>query len=141
MRRLFQEPGAADICKQFRRYLIVDTSKIGNRPWERDKILAQQGAICLRNTFDFLGASFIPPPGQRELRDLTRQRANLVRDRTQTLNRLQKILEDANIKLGSVVSDINGASALDMLRALASGATDPTTLAGFARGRLRAKKG
>ena len=85
-------------------------------------------------------ASFIPPPGQRELRDLTRQRANLVRDRTQTLNRLQKILEDANIKLGSVVSDINGVSALEMLRGLVAGTTDPKTLAGFARGALRAKK-
>jgi len=85
-------------------------------------------------------ASFIPPQGQRELRDLTRQRANLVRDRTQTLNRLQKILEDANIKLGAVVSDINGASALAMLQALVAGTTDATTLAGFARGVLRKKK-
>jgi len=66
-------------------------------------------------------ASFIPPVGQRELRDLTRQRANLVRDRTQTLNRLQKVLEDANLKLGAVVSDINGVSALEMLRALVAG--------------------
>lgn len=85
-------------------------------------------------------ASFIPPVGQRELRDLTRQRANLVRDRTQTLNRLQKVLEDANLKLGAVVSDINGVSALEMLRALVAGTTDPTILAGFARGALRKKK-
>lgn len=85
-------------------------------------------------------ASFIPPLGQRELRDLTRQRANLVRDRTQTLNRLQKILEDANLKLGAVVSDINGVSALEMLRALVAGTTDPAVLAGFARGALRKKK-
>ena len=85
-------------------------------------------------------ASFIPPVGQRELRDLTRQRANLVRDRTQTLNRLQKVLEDANLKLGSVVSDINGVSALEMLRALVAGTTDPVVLAGFARGALRKKK-
>ncbi len=85
-------------------------------------------------------ASFVPPPGQRELRDLTRQRANLVRDRTQVLNRLQKILEDANLKLAAVVSDIKGVSALERLRALVAGTTDPKALAGFARGQLRKKK-
>lgn len=77
---------------------------------------------------------------QRELRDLTRQRANLVRDRTQVLNRLQKVLEDANIKLASVVSDVNGASALAMLRELVAGHTAPQMLAELARGSLRKKK-
>jgi transposase len=83
--------------------------------------------------------SFVPPKPQRELRDLTRQRANLVRDRTQTLNRLQKVLEDANIKLTSVVSDVNGVSALTMLRELVAGQTVPKTLAELARGTLRKK--
>lgn len=78
-------------------------------------------------------ASFVPPPNQRELRDLTRQRANLVRDRAQVLNRLQKILEDANVKLAAVVSDINGVSALAMLRQMVAGITDAPTLAGLAR--------
>jgi transposase len=85
-------------------------------------------------------ASFVPPPPQRELRDLTRQRANLVRDRTQVLNRLQKLLEDANVKLAAVVSDVNGVSALAMLRELADGHTDPKALAGLARGSLRHKR-
>ena len=85
-------------------------------------------------------ASFVPPPAQRELRDLTRQRANLVRDRTQVLNRLQKILEDANVKLAAVVSDINGVSALEMLRQMVAGTTDAPTLAGLARGSLRKKR-
>jgi len=85
--------------------------------------------------------SFVPPKPQRELRDLTRQRANLVRDRTQVLNRLQKILEDANVKLASVVSDVNGVSALGMLRELVAGRTDPKRLAEFARGSLRKKQG
>jgi transposase len=85
-------------------------------------------------------ASFVPPPVQRELRDLTRQRANLVRDRTQVLNRLQKILEDANVKLAAVVSDINGVSALEMLRQMVAGTTDAPTLAGLARGSLRKKR-
>ncbi len=85
-------------------------------------------------------ASFVPPPSQRELRDLTRQRANLVRDRAQVLNRLQKILEDANVKLAAVVSDINGVSALAMLRQLVMGITDAPTLASLARGTLRQKR-
>jgi transposase len=84
--------------------------------------------------------SFVPPKPQRELRDLTRQRANLVRDRTQVLNRLQKVLEDANVKLASVVSDVNGVSALAMLRELVAGHTEPQTLAELARGTLRKKK-
>jgi transposase len=85
-------------------------------------------------------ASFVPPSSQRELRDLTRQRANLVRDRAQVLNRLQKILEDANVKLGAVVSDINGVSALAMLRQMVAGTTDAPTLAELARGTLRKKR-
>jgi transposase len=85
-------------------------------------------------------ASFVPPKPQRELRDLTRQRANLVRDRTSCLNRLQKVLEDANVKLASVVSDVNGVSALAMLRELVAGHTDPRTLAELARGTLRTKR-
>lgn len=84
-------------------------------------------------------SSFVPPKPQRELRDLTRQRANLVRDRTQVLNRLQKVLEDANVKLASVVSDVNGVSALAMLRELVAGQTGPKTLAALARGTLRKK--
>ena len=83
--------------------------------------------------------SFVPPKPQRELRDLTRQRANLVRDRTQTLNRLQQVLEDANVKLTSVVSDVNGVSALAMLRELVAGHTAPNALAALARGTLRKK--
>lgn len=83
--------------------------------------------------------SFVPARPQRELRDLTRQRANLVRDRTQVLNRLQKVLEDANVKLASVVSDVNGVSALAMLRELVAGHTDPSKLVALARGSLRKK--
>jgi len=83
--------------------------------------------------------SFVPPKPQRELRDLTRQRANLVRDRTQTLNRLQQVLEDANVKLTSVVSDVNGVSALAMLRELVAGHTAPNALAALARGTWRKK--
>jgi len=87
-----------------------------------------------------LRASFIPPQPQRELRELTRYRARLVGERARLVNRIQKILEDTNIKLAAVVTDISGASARAMLNALVTGQTDPQQLASLARGRLRKKK-
>ncbi len=85
-------------------------------------------------------ASFIPPRRQRELRELTRYRARLVGERARLVNRIQKILEDTNIKLAAVVTDISGASARAMLNALLAGQTDPQQLASLARGRLRKKQ-
>lgn len=87
-----------------------------------------------------LKASFVPPSPVRELRDLTRYRSTLIRERARTTNRLQKVLEDANIKLGNVVSDIKGVSASAMLRALIAGNTDPEILADLAKGRMREKR-
>lgn len=86
-----------------------------------------------------LKASFVPPATTRELCDLTRQRTQLVRQAASVANRVQKVLEDANIKLGSVATDVLGESGRDMLRAMIAGETDPQTLAKLARGRLRAK--
>ena len=86
-----------------------------------------------------LKASFVPPPPIRELRDLTRYRVQQVRDRAREVNRLCKVLEDAGLKLTSVVTDVMGASGRAMLRALVDGTTDPTVLADLARGRLRKK--
>jgi transposase len=87
-----------------------------------------------------LRASFIPPRPQRELRELTRYRARLVGERARLVNRIQKILEDTNIKLAAVVTDISGASARSILKALLAGQTDPQQLASLARGRLRKKQ-
>jgi transposase len=87
-----------------------------------------------------LRASFIPPAPQRELRDLTRYRTGLVTDRARVVNRIQKLLEDANIKLGDVVSDITGVSSRSMLEALIAGESDSSELAQLARGRLKAKQ-
>lgn len=87
-----------------------------------------------------LRASFIPPQPQRDLRDLTRQRTNLVRDRATVVNRLQKVLEWSNIKLSSVASDVLGVSARAMLDAIVAGQSDPEVLAELAVGRLRAKR-
>ena len=85
-------------------------------------------------------ASFIPPAPIRELRDLTRHRANLVEERARAANRVQKVLEDANIKLASVVSDVLGVSGRLMLEAIIAGETDPGALAGLAKGRLCKKR-
>jgi len=87
-----------------------------------------------------LSGSFIPPAPQREWRDLTRTRAQLMDERTRHINRIQKVLEDANIKLASVASDIMGKSGRDMLEALIRGETDPKAMADLARGRMHSKK-
>jgi transposase len=86
-----------------------------------------------------LAPSFIPRPEVREIRELTRCRTELVRDRAAVANRLQKELEDANIKLGSVASDVLGASGRDMIRAMIDGQEDPEKLADLARRQLRGK--
>jgi len=83
--------------------------------------------------------SFIPPRPQRDLRDLTRTRCSLVRERASVVNRVQKVLEGANIKLSSVASDVLGLSGRAMLEALVAGQADPALLANLARGKLRSK--
>jgi transposase len=86
-----------------------------------------------------LKASFVPERPVRDLRDLTRQRVQLVRQKVQVANRIHKTLEDANIKLASVASDVLGVSGRAMLRALSNGEGDPVVLAELARCRLREK--
>lgn len=87
-----------------------------------------------------LRPSFVPPAFQRELRELTRYRTSLVEERSRIINRLQKTLEDANIKLASVASDLMGRSAREMLATLLTGEADPAVLAELARGRMRSKR-
>jgi transposase len=84
--------------------------------------------------------SFVPPREIRNLRELTRYRKQLLHERSREVQRLQKTLEDAGIKLASVVSDIKGKSARAMLDALVKGTHDPQILAGLARGQLRKKR-
>lgn len=86
-----------------------------------------------------LRGSFVPPRPVRELRDLTRHRAQLAGEHTRVANRIHKLLEDANIKLGAVASDLLGRSGRAMLAALLNGESDPEKLADLARGRLRSK--
>jgi transposase len=87
-----------------------------------------------------LRGSFIPPTAQRDLRELTRYRTSLIEDRARVVNRLQKTLEETNLKLGDVVSDITGKSARAILEAVLAGETNPGVLADLARGRLKAKR-
>jgi transposase len=87
-----------------------------------------------------ISASFVPPKPIQELRDLTRTRKQLVREVSQHSLRIQKTLEDANIKLGSVLSDVLGHSGRAILNALIAGETDPERLADLARGNARKKR-
>ena len=84
--------------------------------------------------------SFIPARPQRELREVTRYRKSLIRGRASEVNRLQKVLGDANIKLASVATDIMGVSARAMLQAIIGGSEDAEALSRLARGRMRVKR-
>lgn len=85
-------------------------------------------------------ASFVPPSAIQELRVLTRTRAQLVRERVSHVQRIEKVLEDANIKISSVMTDLLGKSGRAMLEALIAGETDPSTLADLALGKLKSKR-
>jgi len=89
--------------------------------------------------YGLLRASFVPPRGQRALRELTRARTTFVRERATLVNRVQKVLESANLKLGDVARDVLGVSGRAMLDAVIEGHTGPEQMAGLARGRLRNK--
>jgi transposase len=86
-----------------------------------------------------LKGSFVPPEEIRELRDLNRNRAILMQQRAAVSNRIEKVLEDANIKLASVASHVLGQSGRSMLKAMVDGVSDPEKLAGMARAKLRNK--
>ena len=102
-----------------------------------DKADARWLAKLMR--FGLLQASFIPPAGQRDLRDLTRYRTKLVQERSREVNRVQGVLERANIKLASVATDIMGVSARAIVEALIAGGADPATIVTLAQGRMRTK--
>jgi transposase len=96
--------------------------------------------LCKLAERGMLRPSFVPPPWQRELRDLCRYRRTLIHERSREKQRAEKLLEDTQIKLSSVISDIFGKSGRAMLEALIGGQRDPQVLAGLADGRLRASK-
>jgi len=102
-----------------------------------DRADAQRLAFLLRH--GLLSGSFIPDRAQRELRELTRARTALVRERARVVQRLEKALDGANIKLGAVVTELLGVSGQAMLDAALQGVTDPDELAGLAHRKLRPK--
>ena len=114
-----------------------DVKNVPGRP-KTDKLDAVW--LCKLAERGMLRASFVPPPWQRELRDLCRYRRTLIQERTREKQRAEKLLEDTQIKLSSVISDIFGKSGRDMLEALIAGQRDPYVLAELARGSMRGKK-
>jgi len=118
--------------------LLVNAKHVKHVPGRKTDVKDCQWLAKLLQA-GLLRGSFIPERPQRELRDLTRQRTQLVAEKTRVANRIQKILEDANIKLASVATDILGASGRDMLRALICGETDSQKMAELARRQLRSK--
>jgi transposase len=118
--------------------MLVNARHVKNLPGRKTDVadatwLAQLGAHGL------VRGSFVPPAPVRQLRDLTRTRTAVTRERGREIQRLEKVLEDAGIKLSSVASDITGVSGRAMLEALIAGDSDPTAMADLARRRLREK--
>src|ERR1035438_1827710 len=118
--------------------LLCNAAHVKNVPGRKTDI-SDAVWLCQLLEFGLLRASFVAPKPVRELRELTRRRRTLVRERAQEANRLHKTLEDTGIKLDCVASDILGVSGRLMLDALIAGQRDPQALAGLAKGRLRAK--
>jgi transposase len=118
--------------------LVVNAAHIKHVPGRKTDVKDAEWIAELL-AHGLLRASFVPPAPQRVLRDLTRQRTHLIQERASVVNQMQKVLEWANIKLASVVTDITGVSARAMLEALVAGQNDVTALASLAKGRLRTK--
>jgi len=118
--------------------LLVNAQHIKAVPGRKTDIKdAEWIAELLRH--GLLKASFVPPLGQRELRELTRYRSTFVKERASLVNRLQKVLESANIKLASVATDVTGVSGRAILQALLEGKSSPEEMAELAKGRMREK--
>lgn len=119
--------------------LVVNAQHVKAVPGRKTDVKdAEWIADLLRH--GLLRASFIPDRPQRELRELVRYRRSMIRQRAQVVNRIQKVLEGANIKLAGVASNVVGASGRAMLEALVAGRDEPHLLAQLARGRLREKR-
>jgi transposase len=118
--------------------LVANAQHIKRMPGRKTDVTdAEWLADLLRH--GLIAPSFVPAQAQRELRELTRHRSNVVARRTQCVNEVHRTLEGTNLKLSSVATDIIGVSATEMLQQLLAGQTDPKVLAELARGALRKK--
>ena len=127
-----------NILEEYFEILLANARHLKNVPGHKTDIKDCQWIAQLLQ-HGLLKGSFIPPRGQRELRDLTRQRAQLTDESSRISNRIQKVLEDANVKLGSVASNVVGVSGRRMLEEIVRGQDDPAQLADLAQCRLRSK--
>ena len=118
--------------------LLVNPKELKQVPGRKSDVRDSQWIAHLLSC-GLLKSSFVPCREQRDLRDLTRQRAQLHSEHTRCVNRIHKVLQDANIKLSSVATDVMGISGRDMLAALIAGESDAEAMAELARGKLRAK--
>lgn len=118
--------------------LLVNAGHIKNVPGRKTDVKDSQWIAELLEA-GLLSPSFVPPPPIRDLRDLTRYRTALIRERGREVQRLHKVLQDAGIKLSSAATDIMGVSGRAMLEALMQGTKDPAILADLAKGKLRKK--
>src|SRR5258708_2527082 len=117
--------------------MLVNAAAVRNLPGR--KTVSDAAWLADLGAHGLVKASFVPPAPIRALRDLTRARTVITRERTREVQRLEKLLEDAGIKLSSVASDITGVSGRAMLEALIAGQRDPAVLADLARRRMRSK--
>lgn len=128
-----------NLLEEGRQVILVNAQHMKAVPGRKTDVKDSQWlADLLRH--GLLTASFIPPKPTRDLRDVMRYRKTLVQQRSTEINRVQKVLETANIKLSSVASDVLGKSGRAMLDALVEGQSDQEALAELARGRLRSKR-
>lgn len=119
--------------------MLVNAQHISKVPGRKTDVSdAEWIADLLRH--GLLTASFIPPVGQRELRELTRFRSTFVKERATLVNRVQKVLESANIKLASVASNVMGVSGRAILESIVAGTATPEQMAELSKGRLRNKR-
>lgn len=120
--------------------ILANARHIKNVPGRKTDVKDSEW-ICKLLRSGLLAASFVPPKAIRELRDLTRYRRKLTQAVTAEKNRVQKVLEDANVKLSSVVSDTFGVSASRMIEAILSGNLDADSISDLAVGKLKGKRG
>ena len=117
---------------------LINAQHLHNVPGRKSDVIDSRWC-CELVELGLVHPSFVPPPEIRRLRDLTRQRATQVQERSRAIQRLEKVLQDAGIKLTSVASEAYSVSARLMLEALLSGVSDPVVLAQLAKGTMRKK--
>jgi len=117
---------------------LINAEHLHNVPGRKSDVIDSRW-LCELLEFGLVRPSFVPPPEIRRLRDLTRLRSTQAEERTRAIQRLEKVLQDAGIKLTSVAAGTYSVSARAMLEALLGGVSDPACLAELAKGRLRAK--